>query len=218
MGRTAIWTDIETTLRAEIAEGRFGPGDKLPTEAALADDGVTHSRRGSGVFVLARPTAYRIGERARFSDNLRASGRTPRRGTLRLEIALADAEEAAALGPSPGDSVHVWEGLSFADDAPLSLFHSVFPAARLPGLIGGLTGTGSVTEALRGEGVEDYVRHSTVVTAVAARPAQAWRLKMREGAPLLFATSINAAPDGAPVEYGRSWFAGDRGRLEFGGD
>ncbi len=74
MPRTAIWTSIAEALTADIGAGRYGPGDKLPTEAelsvrfgvnrhtvrralaALADDGLVHSRRGSGVFGTHSPT------------------------------------------------------------------------------------------------------------------------------------------------------------------
>ena len=34
--------------------------------------------------------------------------------------------------------------------------------------------------------------------------------QVQEGAPLLYTTAINADPDGTPVEFGRTWFAGDR--------
>ena len=33
---TPLWRAIATTLGAEIAAGQYQPGDKLPTEAALA--------------------------------------------------------------------------------------------------------------------------------------------------------------------------------------
>ena len=33
---TALWRSIHDSLRDDIAQGRYGPGARLPTEAALA--------------------------------------------------------------------------------------------------------------------------------------------------------------------------------------
>lgn len=228
MTRTAIWREIEAALRAEIEEGRYSAGDKLPTEAALATrfgvnrhtvrralasmsaEGLTHARRGAGVFVAARPARYPLGRRVRFHQNLEAAGYAASKEILRLETVASARREAEALGLATGDPVHVWEGIALADGAPVSVFRSWFPAARLPGLKEGLRATLSVTAALEREGVADYTRKSTELTAKRASPMQARHLRIPEGAPLLRAVSVNADPDGRPVEYGRTWFAGDR--------
>ena len=36
-GKTPIWRAIADALRSDLSEGRYAPGDKLPTEAALAE-------------------------------------------------------------------------------------------------------------------------------------------------------------------------------------
>lgn len=228
MQRTPVWREIGSTLRTEIAEGRYLPGDKLPTEAALstrfgvnrhtvrralgalADEGLTFARRGAGVFVAAKPTTYAIGKRVRFHQSLEAAGLTAEKEVLRLETVASTEREAAALALRPGDPVHVWEGVAYADGAPICLFHTFFPAKRLPGLKTGLMETRSVTAALAREGVEDYTRASTELRAESAGSMHALHLKLREGAPLLRSIGVNVDLEGAPVEYGRSWFAGER--------
>lgn len=228
MARPALWTSIAETLQAEIASGRYGPGDRLPTEAqfatrfgvnrhtvrralaALAERGLIASRRGAGAFVSARPTDYPLGRRVRFHRNILAAGRTPAREILLLDTRAADAGEAEALTLETGAAVHVCEGLSFADGQPIGLFRSVFPADRFPALLGRLRATNSVTRALAGEGVADYTRVSTRITATTASPAQARHLRLQPGAPILRSVSVNADPEGRPVEYGRTWFAGER--------
>lgn len=228
MTRTAIWREIEGALRAEIEAGRYNPGDKLPTEAALSTrfgvnrhtvrralgaleaDGLTHARRGAGVFVAAKPAAYPLGRRVRFHENLEAAGLSASKEILRLETLAAAPREAEALGIPPGALAHVWEGVALADGQPISLFRSWFPAERLPGLKDGLRETLSVTAALAREGVADYTRVTTELTARRARPVQARHLRLPENAPLLRSVSVNADPEGRPVEYGRTWFAGDR--------
>ncbi len=228
MPRTPVWQVIAATLEAEIGQGHYRPDDKLPTEAALAarfgvnrhtvrralgdmaERGLVRSRRGAGVFVAAEPTLYPIGKRTRFHQNIRASGRLPEKQVLRLETRPADSGEAAALGLDPGDAVVVYEGLSLAGGAPVAHFESVFPAGRLPGLAAALSEVTSVTEALKRAGVSDYIRAETRISAERATPTQALHLNLREGDPLLRTTALNTTLEGSPIEYGRTWFAGDR--------
>lgn len=110
----------------------------------------------------------------------------------------------------PGGMVCAYHGMSFADDKPIAVFESLFPAERLPGIGQLLAQTSGVTTALQGCGVDDFTRISTRMTAVAASATQALQLQVREGDPLLRTTGLNIDSDGVPVEYGRSWFAGDR--------
>jgi len=227
-GRTPLWQAIAAALRGEISDGGHAPGDKLPTEAELAarfgvnrhtlrhalahlvEEGLLRTRRGSGVFVAARPADYPIGGRVRFHENLLAAGRRPEKRVLRIETRNATAGEAAALQLEPGIAVCVYHGISMADGQPIAVFESVFPLSRLPGIAMALQESRGVTEALRKAGVVDYSRGSTRLTAVLADATQALHLHLAEGDPLLRSTSVNLGPDGVPVEYGRTWFAGDR--------
>ncbi len=223
-----IWSAIAATLRDEIAEGIYPRGAKLPTEAALAlrfgvnrhtvrralaslgEAGLLHARRGSGVFVAARPAEYALGRRVRFHQNLVASGRTPDRRITRLETRSAAVAEVEALRLMPGDEVHVIEGVSLADGQPIAAFRSVFPAARFPGLLSAMEGQASVTAALAACGLTDYVRAETRLTATLADPVQAVALQIGSGGPVLRSVAVNVDVAGVPVEFGTTWFAGDR--------
>lgn len=232
--KTPIWSAIAQSLRADIAEGRYPPGDKLPTGAVLAsrfgvnrhtvrralkdlaEAGVVFTRRGSGVFVAHRPTDYPIGTRVRFHQNLRAAGRLPAKQILALETRAADAAEAEALHLVRGELVHVYDGLSLADGMPVATFRSSFSAARFPGMLKALERLKSVTEALREHGVADYTRASTRLTAKLASPTQALHLQLEPGAPILRSIAVNVNAEGEPIEYGRTWFAGERIALTLG--
>ncbi len=226
--RTPIWKAIATSLRSDMIEGLYGQGDKLPTEAvlaarfgvnrhtvrqalgALADEGVVHARRGAGVFVTTTPTDYPIGRRVRFHQNLTEAGRSPAKKVLLLETRAAHASEAEALRIDAGALVHVYEGLSLMENQPIALFRSVFPADRLPDLLNHLRNNPSVTAGLAQSGVADFTRASTRVNAKLATATQALHLRIAEHAPILRTISVNVAPDGSPVEVGRTWFAGDK--------
>ncbi len=228
MTRTPIWSAIAETLTGEIRGGHYRPGDKLPTEAglaarfgvnrhtvrhalaSLAEDGIVHARRGSGVFVTARPTEYRLGQRVRFHQNVLAVGQTPSRRITRAETRPADAEEASALALPPGGTVHVIEGISLADGQPLAAFRSVFPALRFPGLPGLVEAEGSITRALAALGLADYTRRDTRLTAQLADPVLALALLLRPGSAVLRSVAVNVDAASLPVEYGSTWFAGDR--------
>ncbi|MBY4893511.1 phosphonate metabolism transcriptional regulator PhnF [Rhodobacteraceae bacterium N5(2021)] len=234
MGRTALWTAIRDTLVRDISEGHYPPGQRLPTEAQLserfgvnrhtvrraiadmAEQNIVHSRRGAGVFVRHVPTPYRIGRRTRFRQNLSEAGRVPERRVLSLETRGANKQEAGALGLGKGEPAHVYEGISLSDGAPLALFCSVFPAARFPDLLTHLDEQGSVTKALEKQGLSDYTRKSTEITAKAASKTHATLLELSVGDPMLRTVAINVDTSGKPVEFGRTWFAADRVTLILG--
>ena len=127
--RTPVWQAIAAALRADIAEGRYQTGDKLPTEAQLATrfgvnrhtvrhgisrlvgEGLVRTRRGAGVFVAARPTEYPIGARVRFHENLLAAGRRPEKRILDVECRAASAGEGRALGVGHAAPVWDWRGV-----------------------------------------------------------------------------------------------------------
>ena len=228
MPKEALWSAIAATLSAEISAGHYRPGDKLPTEAALAarfgvnrhtvrhaladlaDRGLVRSRRGAGVFVAQRPTDYPLGRRVRFHQNVLAAGQTPSRRISRDETRPCDADEARALRLSAGDPVHVVEGVSMADGQPIAAFRSVFPAARFPDFLDAVRDCGSITQGLAASGLTDYTRAETRLTAQLADPVLAVALAIRPGAAVLRTVAVNVDPEGVPVELGTTWFAGER--------
>ncbi len=224
--RDPIWSTIAALLRAEIAEGLYPPAARLPSEAALAArfgvnrhtvrqglaalaaDGLVLARRGAGVFVAAAPHAeYPLGRRVRFQQNVAASGRSPSREVLRIETRPASAAESAALGVR---RVHLFEGLSLADGLPLAQFRSAFPAERFADLPERLARLASVTAALAEAGLADYTRASTRITAKLAHGPRAGLLRVAEGTALLRTEAVNVDAAGQPVEYGVTWFVGER--------
>lgn len=226
--RTPLWKSIASALSGDIAGGVYRPGDKLPTEmalaarfgvnrhtvrqalAALATAGTTFARQGAGVFVTTVPADYPLGRRVRFHQNVAASGRTPSRQILRSETRVATPRESAALALPDSGLVHLVEGLSLADSVPVAMFRSVFPAGRFPDLPNSLARLNSVTAALQEAGVDDYIRVSTRLTARVADALLARHLQIVEGAPVLRSVAVNVDAKGTPVEFGTTWFAGDR--------
>ncbi|MCJ7872718.1 phosphonate metabolism transcriptional regulator PhnF [Marinovum sp. 2_MG-2023] len=230
--RTPIWKAIHTDIADAVARGQYSVGDKLPTESdlaarfgvnrhtvrralkELAADGLVHARRGAGVFVTGRPTDYKIGRRTRFTRNIEAQGKVPARSIDVLETRTADPTEAEALHLPKGAQVLVCEGVSLANEEPIAVFRSVFPADRLPGFPEHLEQMKSITRALQAIGIADYTREDTRITARVADATQALKLRIDEGDPLILSIAINHAAEGWPLEYGLAWFVGERVTLQ----
>ncbi|NCW04262.1 MAG: GntR family transcriptional regulator [Rhodobacteraceae bacterium] len=134
MKNQTLWQGIASDLEKEIVAGSLARGSRLPTESMLsqrygvnrhtirkalshlAEKSLIWSKRGSGVFVMQKPTIYSMGERVRFSQNLLDAGRTPSRQKLSLSQRLATHEEASSLQIKKNSKVHHYEGISFAND------------------------------------------------------------------------------------------------------
>ena len=228
MSPAPIWQSIASEITDEIARGHYGPGDRLPTEAELAqrfsvnrhtvrraladmaEAGLVRSRQGAGVFVAASPIDYPLGGRVRFHRILTEAGREAERKLLHMETRTADSGEAAALGLPFGAAVHVYEAVSLADGLPIAVTRSAFPAERLPGLLAHLRTTDSITAALKAEGVSDYLRRETRIAALPATRALALHLHLREGEPVIRTRALNVDLEHVPIEYGTGWWAGDK--------
>lgn len=231
-----IWQQIHETLSLEISTGHYPKGEKLPTEAAMAkrfsvnrhtirralaslqEEGQIHVRQGAGAFVSQTLVDYRLGSKTRFSQNLAGTGLKLDREVLRLETLPATATEAELLHIAAGAPVHVLEAVSNVDKAPFSYSSSLFPAASVPDLPESLRAHGSITAALAENGVHDYSRAWTKLTAKRAIGPVARVLRLAEGAAVLRTISLNIDSLGAPIEYGRTWFHGDRAQLVVNGE
>ena len=228
----SAWRLIAEELRREIVMGSMAPGTKLPAEgelaerfgvhrntvrqavAALAAEHLVVSRRGSGTFVAEHAVlVHRIGARTRFSDSVGDRGRA--RGRL-LESAIepvppAEVAERLSLGASAGLRL---ETLTEVSGRLISRATHWFAADRVPGLAGRYRETGSITAALRGGGIDDYVRASTTVGARHATAAEAADLGLPAGSVVLVTRSLDTLTDGTPLQIGITRFAAERVELD----
>ena len=131
LGGVALWRRIADAIRLDIIGGKLASGDRLPTEAVLAErfsanrhtvrralavlaeEGVVGAEQGRGTFVRsARRLSYPIGKRTRFSEGLAGQARTLITTHLGDRQENASATVARALGLSPGARVVRIEGTS----------------------------------------------------------------------------------------------------------
>ncbi len=229
----AVWRQIADAIRGEIKHGHFQRGEKLPPEmtlaarfgvnrhtvrsaiAALTQEGVLRAEQGRGTFIAnARRLTYPIGKRTRMSTGFAEQVARQERRILAHQIEKPAPDIARALQLQDEDAqVHHFESLSIADGQPVSRSESWFDYKRFPQFDDYYKASGSVTQALRQSGVEDYFRQSTLISAQHANGQDLLHMKLTPGAIVLTAQAINVDTNGVPVEYSTTRFPADR--MEF---
>jgi GntR family phosphonate transport system transcriptional regulator len=223
-----LWRQIAERLSADLLSGALQPGDRLPTEldlatryavnrhtvrravAALADQGYLRVEQGRGTFVAEHMLDYVLGRRTRFHANLLAQGREPGGRVLESRTERADATVARELHLKSGTRVLVIEHVGEADGVPITYATHYFPAERFNGLAELYGASLSITAALRELGVPDYTRKQTRLSARLPTEIEARHLSQAPARPVLQAEAINVDPDGKPIQYSITRFAGDR--------
>ena len=225
MPKLTLWTEIRDAIAADIAQGAYHSGEKLPREADLAQrfgvnrhtlrralhdlvaQGTLTSRRGAGFFVAAQPTRYEIGQAPQFTRDIQQSGRFAEKRADRIEVRQATALEASLLNGA--QNVVVFEGTGLIDGVQVSWFSSKFDADRFPDLAQLFSEKPSVSRAWKELGITVH-RSRTDINACNADSLMAQRLAVPAGRALLKTIEVDADENGQPVEYGESWFVGDR--------
>lgn len=230
----ALWRQIDRSLSREIAAGSWPPGEKLPTEQALAarfsvnrhtvrqaiqamvQRGLLRVEQGRGTFVEEGIIDYVVGRRTRFTENILRNRRYPSNQVLRSGEMLPSLGVARQLGLDPKAPVIMMERLSAAGGLPVSLSTMYFPAARFRGFVEAHAETGSVTEALRRFGVADYTRAATRITARLPTQEEARHLKQPATRPILLSEAVDVDAEGRPVAVNITRFASDRVQIVLG--
>lgn len=205
------------------------PGTLIPTERALAEkyktsrttvrqaiselvaEGKLGRIQGHGTFV-APPKMTHVRQLTSFSDDARNQGLRPDSKLLGLAAVKADADVAAHLGLDHGESVTRLERIRLIDGEPLAHEVAYLPG-KLPRFKANLAKAGSLYAALADiYGVHISDVEDTVETALAG-PEDVRLLGIEMGAPLLVVHRLARDAAGAPVEWTRSTFRGDRFRF-----
>jgi GntR family transcriptional regulator, phosphonate transport system regulatory protein len=227
----ALWRQVADGIERGIADGRFAAGEKLPGEmeiaetyrvnrhtvrralATLAERGLVRAERGSGTYVEAVKLAYPLRSRTRFSEIVGAGGHEPRGQLIDASEDVATRELARELGLKTGASLIRIESVRLADRTPICVSTTWLSATRFPDAGRVFASTRSMTKLLVHYGIRDYRRGTTKITAAIADAADAARLDLALGHPVLVVDSTDVDTDGKPLVTKRSRFAAER--IEF---
>jgi GntR family transcriptional regulator len=223
----AIYVQIAESLAQQIRSGDLQIGDRLPPERQLAEElgvsrmtvrqalalleeqGLIERLPGVGSFVckpkIEQPVDVLIG----FSHNLLRRGFQPGARLLKLELQRANRPVAEALCIAVGEPVYFIHRLRLANNLPVALEFSFFPARLCPRLEAHDLTHRSIYTIL----IEEYGIHlqgaNQVLEPTTARPYEAHLLKIPEGSPLMLIRRISYGPDQQPIEYAKDLYRGD---------
>ena len=180
--------------------------------AELAVEGKLLRVQGRGTFV-AKPKVAQVLELTSYTEDMRAHGLQPRSVLLDTGYVTAGDELAGFLGIRAGGRALRIHRLRLADGEPMSIDSSYLSARRFPGLRRNLRKNSSLYKTLASAyGVELAEAEETIETVLAG-PEDARLLGVDVGLPLLLVSRHSFDPAGAPVEWARSWYRGDRYKI-----
>jgi len=223
---------IERWLLDSIASGELVSGDRLPPErdfaAALGVSRMTLrqsldvlARRGllartigrrGGTFVVEPKVECDLTTLIGFSEQLRRRGMTPGARVVSATEEAADPTVAKALALDEGAPVYLIARVRLANERPLLLERSHFPAERFPGLLAEAL-DGSLYDLLEERYGQRPQRALESLESVSAGPQEARLLEVPKGRALMLVERVAYAADGVPVEFARDLFRGDRTRI-----
>lgn len=150
--RIPLYRQMYTTLKQQIYSGALSPGEQLPPEPQLAEkfnvsrgtarqavsglveDGVVVRSAGRGTFVADRRMKYVARDLLGFTEQIRASGRTPSSEVLEVrDVAAADLE-LETVSPAPISHLLSIERVRKADGEAVALEHLLLPLPRFAGV------------------------------------------------------------------------------------
>jgi len=139
-----LFARIKSSLRQDILNRRFRPGQKLPSEAQLQlsfgvsritvrqalnelqSEGLIDTINGKGSFVTQPANAPRLGMLAGFKESLRSSGRVASGRMLSVRTGPAPQRVARALDLAPLALVTITRAIFLADGVPTAFVKSYY--------------------------------------------------------------------------------------------
>lgn len=221
--------EIEQALRARVAAAR--PGDAMPSDAELchefgvsrmtarnamqrlAQEGIVQRIPGRGTFVAEQPVHRQAGSLISFSDEMRRRGRRPTSRLLRRRVRAGGLAETGPLGLAAGADVLELLRLRLADEEPIAIEDSVFASSLAGVLADADLEAGSLFDALVDAGWVPTAGRASL-GARAAGAADARRLAIAKGSPLLVERRLIFDQAGRPLELTESRYAADRYALD----
>lgn len=220
--RQPVWLEIRKYIQDVIASPGLGPGDRVPSERALAETlganrmtvrkaldslvamGALERNSRSGTRIpLPRVTRPADAHTALgIARIVRAGGGTPGNRLLHFARAAAEGKVAERLALSEGDPVVVFRRLWTVNDTPFCIETSHLPAARVPGLTEEDLAEGKSFYGLLGEryGITTTGAERTIGIGNATE-AEAGLLRLKPDAAVLLMRLLASDEAGRPIEY-----------------
>lgn len=217
-----LWRQVKNEIERDILKGILAAGERLPTEAALAERFAVHRHtvrravealrdrnlirveHGRGIFVREQTIPYALGPQSRLTTTLRELSRTNDRRVISSRRASADQETAGALSIREGGPVREVVLLTSIQGTPVSFAKMYFPLPRFQGIEEFILATGSISKAFALLGAEKYRRRETRIGAKLPSPEEAIALGQPRSSPVITIRSVDVDEKDLPIAFSRS--------------
>jgi GntR family transcriptional regulator len=229
-GPVPLHHQVYVDLRTALDGGEFQPGDRLPTERALAAKYgcslITIRRalgeltreqriertRGRGSYVLFPRIDRDLGGTMSFTEEMQNRGLDPETRVLAARSEPAGEAVASALRIRLGAPTLYLERLRLAAEQPLLLELVHLPSERFPGLLASDLTKNSLYDLLTDRYGARVVRARESLEPVLLHAREARLLGQRPRTPALLIEGVAFTEREEPIEYGRTYVRGDRTR------
>lgn len=222
-----IYIQIHDKIKAEIEDGRWKIGDRLPSERelavtfgvsrmtlrqaiqTLADEGILERKIGSGTYVAREKVQEKMSGITSFTEIMESQGRVPSSKTVSYFSATPSSSEMKHLQLSAQDQIIRMERIRYADGIPIC-----FEVASIPSDLVSEFSRKEVTDSfyrtLETKGGYQVAGANQTISAMLASEQIADYLDIKRGAAILRLRQISYLEDGRPFEYVRSQYVGNR--------
>jgi DNA-binding GntR family transcriptional regulator len=222
------YQQLYTILREEIVNGRWKPGEMMPSETELidtfevsritvrqaleklVDDGLIYRRRGKGTFVAIPGIEQGLSRIVSFTEDMRRRSLKPGTEVIAAEVIEAPAGIAEKLHIDPGEELARFERLRLADGEPMSVEVSHLILRYCPGILNHDYARRPLREELENSYGIRLVRAQQVIHSVSTTSKLARQLSVSKGAPLFYIERVSFSQRDVPVEFLQLYYRGDR--------
>jgi GntR family transcriptional regulator len=225
--RPLLYSQVESVLASEIADGSLKPGDQLPTEDSLVlrfemsritvrraiqnlvSRGLVEIRRGKGTFVTAPKITQELTELSGFVEDMQAQGRKPTARLIGKKIVAADQTVADQLSLTKGERVVRIHRVRLADGIPMSFDETYLPLEIGTKIITNNLKVKPIFSLLEQKYNVPLVEAEYTLEAVAATDDVSAALHVPPGSPIFLIERTSYSTGGRPVDYERLYYRGD---------
>jgi GntR family transcriptional regulator len=220
-----LW--VYNSLKAQIEAEDLKVGDFLPPEPELqkafqvsrttvrkavemlGQQGFVQIRQGRGTEVVDFKATQKLGCVTSFSETLREKGFTVTQADVVVETVIASRRVAAEMRLAVGAPVVRIQRTTLANGAPIALITNWYLPEMVPGIEKRIAGITSLYSFLESEYHVVLEAATDFISARAAATAEARRLEVPEGVPLMVVRRVTTS-GGRPIEAAQLLIVADK--------
>ena len=226
-----LYAQVESILAAEIADGTFLPGSRLPNEDELVERyavsrttirqtiqnlvrrGLVEIRRGKGTFVLQPKITQELTELSGFVEDMQSLGRQASARLLDKQIVPATESVARQLAITAGTPVVRIQRVRLADNSPLSFDETYLPREIGERILENDLETEPIFSLLEQKYDTPLVEAEYRLEAVSADATVARALGIGAGSPIFLIERTSYTTGHQPIDYEKLYYRGDQIRF-----